>query len=440
MTAEKDDGFRAIQARLRIAVMLSDLQQADKLIGLFLVEHLNREQWQSDEVLVTWVGVPTTASLLGMNPRTVKRARAAMRDAGIMTDLYEGGHGAGDTAHMLFSKSWLEDMETKLHRGGQFAKLGRGRRRKSDKPATLPGLFDDAPLTATKGDSSVTLFSAKEPPAPVKSDFATPHSPARAVDMSASEGDLVENRGPGRAEDGPRVTNGADKGDNGCTIRVTGVSPEPVYKPGSNPARVRVRGNGRPAPPPIPPGGQMSIMLPIDGGQQGGRQANRKAQPQGLAKVVATSRAAATAKDDDRLEELLQRAGVLLGNRADGNLAVSALQSDQPDLYRGLVRGQVVDDGFLQGALRAALATVQGAADASATLVAATAPQRIPGPPAAPTAPFDAATVATTVAQVLATMTPMILAELAPTIMAKMTPAVVTATLQALRAQQGVAA
>lgn len=431
MTADKDNGFRAIQARLRMAILLSDLPEAYKVVGLFMVEHLSREEWQSEGHLVTWIGVPTTAEVLGMDPRTVKRARATMRDAGILLDGYEGGHGPGDTAHLLFSTTWLEEMEAMLHRGGQFAKIGRGKRRKSDRAATLPGLFDDVTLAATKSDSAATHSGGNQPLTLAMGDNGAPHTPAQPVDMSAQAADPVENSAPGTASNGLRVTAEADKGGSGGTERVTPLPPEHVFKHGSNPARVRTRGR-RAGSPPGPTNGQMSIMLPIDGGQQGHRQVERSNQGAPLTKVIATSRAAATAADNDRLEELLQRAGALLGNRADGNLAVSALQSHRPDLYRGLVRGQEVDDASLRDSLAAALTTVDRGEAASATRVAATSSHRTPAPSGAPIAPLDEATVAATVAQVLTAMTPALLAQLAP--------AVVTATLQALRGQQGVAA
>lgn len=419
MTAtDKTDGFRAIAARFRMALLLSDLTDAQKVIAVFLAEHLHQDTWRQDGRLVTWIGVPTTAALLGLHPRTVKACRATLREAGILTDCHGGGHGPGDTARLAFSMAWLEDIEAKLHRGGQFARIGKGKGGKGgrgvtlDPAATLPGLFEDGDRHSEKGGRGVTLSNrvpqdAKggedgegDSPATLAT-LGNPKSVSEAVDKSTISSAPVDSSGPEPAVDGLRVAMDADKGDGGITKRVTVESPEPVFKQGSNPARARARDPRRPGRPPIP-SSQLSIMLPIDGGP--------------LGRAVAKSRAAAAERSDRHLEELLERASALLGNRGQGNLAVSALQSVTPDLYQGLLRGQTIPDIPLHSALRAALDAVQRGDGAPGTAAAPAAREPCPTAPAG----LNEVLVASTVTEVLAAMV----------------PAIVAATLERLRVQR----
>ncbi|MBP2233111.1 hypothetical protein J2847_006446 [Azospirillum agricola] len=415
MTTEKTDGFRLTAARFRLAVLLSDLTEAHKVVAGLMLEHLHGETGRRDGSLVTWIGVPTMAAVLGLHPRTIKAARTTMLDTGILVDCHEGGRGAGDTKCVEFSMRWLEDMEAKLRQGGQFAKLGKGKGQKGDRTATLPGLFDrtadggmgdrttthsSADFAGVKGgedamgDSSVTL---------VAPDAQESHP--QAVDNPAARPLSVDKSGSETVQDTARVAIAADKGGSEASIRVNVESPEHIVKQGSNPARARTRGPRQPGQPPIP-SAQLNIMLPIDCGPVG--------------RAMAESRAAAAARSDGHLETLLERAGGLLGDRGKGNLAVSALQSTNPILFQGLIRGQELGDPELRTALKAALDACQGA-----EAVPASAP--LAPPPAAPPAPslgVSEEVVALTVTKVLAAMA----------------PTLVAATLAALRGEQAAAA
>jgi len=413
MTApDKDTSYTGITGRIRKALLFSDLPLPDKVIGLFLVEHTNGDWYRESGHLVAWIGVPATSELLGMHPRTVKRGRATLYAAGIMSACYEGGNGAGDTTRVAFSVAWLEAMEETLRRGGRLARSRKGVM--GDRAVTLPGLFDREPAVPGMGDSPVTHDDACPVEDAGKGDrgvtLNSPKSGPEAVDESRPEPAPVGNSGRETAQDAIRVAETADKGDRPVPIRVTPLSPEPLYKPGSNLARRLARGPRRSN---KPTDGQGSIMLPIPGGRTG------KPPAKTLDGVVAANRALIVAGNDARLEELLHRAGALLGGRAEGNIAVAALQSEQPDLYRGLLRGQEVTDDSLRTALGRALDAARAGVGVSATTPAAPPPEAHP----ARMVGLSEGVIAATVTRVLS--------EMAPTIIA--------ATLQALGLQGGTA-
>ncbi|AWK90319.1 hypothetical protein [Azospirillum thermophilum] len=394
MTADARKGFRAAVGRFRLALLLAPgLTDRDRRIGLVMLEQVNRQVWSTSETLVTWIGVDTLAAALGECKRNIQRARAALRSAGVLVACHAGGRGPGDTAQLAFDPGWLASTEAHMRAHGLLARLGYGAEPQEDdsvvalhRPVTL-GANDKGDSLQGQGDTSVTHPAADPAQAAGKDDGSVALSAAAA-------GHPVDNAAVPAATGQERVTHQAEKGDRSHRFRVTGVSPEPCINPGINPAPARAR---RPARCGGPPPDQKSLMLPIPGGRQ-------------IGETVAAARQVADGKAEQRLDALLDRAAQLLGSRGNGALAVSTLQSTDPALYQGLLRGQAVPDQDLQQALQRSLDAFQGAG-------------RVAAPTSLPPA-LSEAQVAAVVARVVAAMT----------------PGIVQTTLDALRAQQGVAA
>lgn len=380
MTTDAHKSFRATISRLRFAILLvPELADRDRRVGLVMLEQVSRQVWGSAGMLLTWISVDRLAGALGECRRNVQRARAALKTVGVLEVIDAGGRGRKDSAQLAFSLDWLARTEQDLRARGLFAQLGyadddsdqgdtvvalngpaapSGRGAQDDTTVTIPGSRGDggvAPSAATvQGDTPVT-----------------PSAPA-PVGNSAAALPPVDNTGRGAAVDGLRVTPLAVQGDRTAPERATPVSPEPCINPETNPAHARARRLVRAGQTPPPDPDQRSFMLPIAG-----------------------ARAASEAKAERRSETLLDRAGRLLGNRGAGNLAVSALQSTDPGLLDGILRGQPVKDLVLKQALLHALDRLQGGT---------------PVTPAAPPPVIDEARVAGAVVAAIQAATPGIIA------------------------------
>ncbi|WP_137107879.1 hypothetical protein [Azospirillum argentinense] len=396
--ADAHKNFRATISKMRFAILLQPgLADRDRRVGLVMLEQVSRQVWHSAGMLLTWISVDRLAGALKECRRNVQRARAALKNAGILEVIDAGGRGRKDSAQLAFSLDWLAAAERDQRAQGLFAQLGyadddsdqgdtivalngpaapSGRGAQDDTTVTLAGSRGDggvAPCAATgQGDGRVTLSA----PAPASA----------PVGKSAAALPPVDNPGRGAAVDELRVTPVAAKGDKQAPVRATPVSPEPCINPETNPARERARRLVRAGQTAPPDRAQGSFMLPIAGAM-----------------------ASSEAKAERRSETLLDRAGRLLSNRGAGSLAVSALQSTDPELYDGIMRGRPVKDLVLKQALLGALDAVQG---------------DTPVTPAAPPPVIDEARIAGVVVAAIQAAT----------------PGIIAAAMQALRSGDAVAA
>lgn len=122
-----------------------DLNDRDRTVAAHMLDHVNVDTYRNSGALVCWVGVETLSlELLGravpdgkeVDRSRVQRAQKALRKAGILVVLEEGGGRAKGTTHS-FSLDWLERFAVEAESWASSRLLKKLRPLFSDRSATV---------------------------------------------------------------------------------------------------------------------------------------------------------------------------------------------------------------------------------------------------------------------------------------------------------------
>jgi hypothetical protein len=101
----RDRVFRKAIFQQRIALLMArGLTSAERLVGLFMLELVNRKRFDDDLALCCWPKTLTIARPLGCTSRTVRMARAALIDRGALARQAILDRGSGTV--WFFSPEW----------------------------------------------------------------------------------------------------------------------------------------------------------------------------------------------------------------------------------------------------------------------------------------------------------------------------------------------
>jgi hypothetical protein len=148
MTTAPDRLFAEMRGRMTAALTACPgLTIAELKVAQAMLAHVSRTDFEKCSQLICWPSEQRLACLTGLKENSVRKARAKLRDKGIVTVSAKGGHGPRDTAVYIFSDTWasaiVAGVEQKLaetRANKRTPKATKGRKRGDHRhPLHFPG-------------------------------------------------------------------------------------------------------------------------------------------------------------------------------------------------------------------------------------------------------------------------------------------------------------
>ena len=158
MTTAPDRLFAETRGKMADALLCCPaLTPAERQIALImLLRYANREEFDRRSELICWPSEQRLAFLSSLTSRAVRKARAGLREKGIISVSAPGGHGRRSTTTYRFSDQWAQTVEDDVKR--RFDAVG------GDAHHPLPRGNKRSPLNKPKGEQAVPPRGNRESP------------------------------------------------------------------------------------------------------------------------------------------------------------------------------------------------------------------------------------------------------------------------------------